>query len=989
MNKSRSLVSRIGPFCSVLLILALGVGWRPEPPEPDAVAIAPIAVPIQSPPEESIVQSSAAAADFDGDGDKEIVIGDTAGWLYVATYGGASWSMAWSRQTAIDLNAAGAPVSCATTDKSDIRSSVAIGDLDGDGDLEIVVTTGGSPAYHRNGGVLVYTYNGDSPWSFSVVPGWPLPNTDDLGTGDGLRQPDGCWDGIEGSPALGDLDGDGDMEIVVSSLNRHLYAWHHDGTPVEGWPIHRDNGDNILRGGLSSPALGDIDGDGLLEVVVGTNSPPWPLGEPQPPKSEFDEATVWAINGDSSNVPGWPVTTNNNVYSSPAIGDIDGDDELEVVVGSGPSVEGGDGRYVYAWNPDGSPVNGWPIMTGGDTVAPPALGDLDGDDDLEIVIGCGKEFDTATTCTSLYAWHGDGTAVSGFPMSPGSFTQPYSPILADYDGDGNVEILVVDQTVMGLAIVENNGVLSGDTTYNVPSILYNAPLVDDVDNDGQLEITMGGFAVYIFDTTTSASAAVPWPMFHHDPYRTGNIAFNPDNTPPQNPTVGSSTHTASAWSNDNQVQMDWSGAADDESGIGGYYYAWDTSATTSIGKSASRLDENTSTLISPLDDGASWYFHLRAVNGAGLLAEDTVHFGPVMVDTLAPVSEASGPACAVASATVSWDGNDAGSGLASYDVQVRAGASGSWTDWKSATTDTSDVYSGATGTVYQFRSLARDAAGNLEVKGDGVFDVETWLTQYSFSGTVYNVQDEPIFGAAVTSSPAVPLSVKTDLEGKYVLCHQDPGAYDLAVSRTGFGALPAMKNLSGTLAGLDFYLPPVDDAVVNGQFELGDLSGWTTSTLESGTANLGLVTVTDTAHTGDYAAELSDGGSVTWTAALSQSLSVPGALDDPTLSFVYRLAGDGMAWVAVQGSSQTLSEPLSTTPMDQDAFWGQAASTQAATWSHAWMDLSVFQGETVTVALHLDGEMGGVGSLAVDEISLGSLSPGAWRIYLPVTLRQS
>jgi hypothetical protein len=53
------------------------------------------------------------------------------------------------------------------------------------------------------------------------------------------------------------------------------------------------------------------------------------------------------------------------------------------------------------------------------------------------------------------------------------------------------------------------------------------------------------------------------------------------------------------------------------------------------------------------------------------------------------------------------------------------------------------------------------------------------------------------------------------------------------------------------------------------------------------------------------------------------------------------------------------------------------------------MDLSVFQGETVTVALHLDGEMGGVGSLAVDEISLGSLSPGAWRIYLPVTLRQS
>jgi hypothetical protein len=922
-------------------------------------------VSIQSPPEESIVQSSAVAADFDGDGDKEIVIGDIAGWLYVATWEGSSWTMAWSRQTAWDLNAAGAPSGCAITNKSDVRSSVAIGDLDQNGTLEIIVTTGGSPAYHKNGGVLIYTFNSASPWSFSVVPGWPQPKTDDLGSGSGMRDPDGCWDGIEGSPVIGDLDGDGDMEVVVSSLDRHIYAWHHNGAMVAGWPIHKDNGDNILRGGLSSPALGDIDSDGLPEVVVGTNSPPWPEGSPQP--SDYSHATVWAINGDSSNVPGWPVTTNNNVYSSPAIGDIDDDGALEVVVGSGPTREGGNGRWVYAWNPNGSAVSGWPKYTAGDVLAPPALGDLDGDDDLEVVVGCGREFESPPDCTLLYAWHGNGVSVSGFPMSPGNFVQPYSPILADYDGDGAVEILVVDQDIMGLAIVNHNGTLSGDTSFNVPSILYNPPLVDDVDDDGKLEIAMGGFAIYIYDTTTDATAARPWPMFHHDRHRTGNIHYRIDKTPPTNPTVSSSTHIPNVWSADNDVTVSWSGADDAESGIAGYYYTWDTAATTVVDEGDAWLDADVNVLYRTVGDSASWYFHIRAVNGARQLAPDTVHFGPLQVDTTPPTSYADAPPCAVSSVDVSWGGYDRGSELANYDVQVRQGNDGAWTNWKTATSNQASAYTDDTGYVYQFRSLGRDAVGNLELKDETTSDAQTWLTRYGFSGTVYNVREQPVFAAVISATPPVRLPAISEPQGGYLLCHQTSTTYAVTVSRAGFGSLPPMSQSSGIVSGLNFYMPPLDNRLTNGHFETGDWTGWTDAT------SSGSVSITSLAHTGAYAVDLSGGSSSAWHATLSQTASIPTTMTQATLSLMYQLSGDGFGEATVQGATQTLDASLSST---------------GGAWAHRWMDVEAFLGQMVTVVLRLNGSSGESGSLVLDEVSLGSAEVGVREMYLPLLYRK-
>ena len=120
---------------------------------------------------------------------------------------------------------------------------------------------------------------------------------------------------------LGDLDGDGDVEVVVGSGDSLVYAWHHNGTSVAGWPQS--------TGGFVGfpPALGDLDGDGTLEVVSGS-----------------DDNKVYAWHSNGTAVAGWPQTIGMSAHQAkPVIGDLDRDGDVEVVAA-------GDG--IYAWTCD-------------------------------------------------------------------------------------------------------------------------------------------------------------------------------------------------------------------------------------------------------------------------------------------------------------------------------------------------------------------------------------------------------------------------------------------------------------------------------------------------------------------------------------------------------------------------------------------------------------------------------------------------------------
>jgi hypothetical protein len=119
---------------------------------------------------------------------------------------------------------------------------------------------------------------------------------------------------ISGPPAFGDLDGDGLLEIVIVSGGRRVHAFNYNGTEMPGWPVIPDLAD--FPGSdwpPPGPAIADVDGDGRQDVVTG-----------------FSDFTVRAIAPDGSEVDGFPLMTGAPVQSTPAILDANGDGRLDL-----------------------------------------------------------------------------------------------------------------------------------------------------------------------------------------------------------------------------------------------------------------------------------------------------------------------------------------------------------------------------------------------------------------------------------------------------------------------------------------------------------------------------------------------------------------------------------------------------------------------------------------------------------------------------------
>ncbi len=152
----------------------------------------------------------------------------------------------------------------------------AVGDLYHDGHLEIVDTDLDGKAY-------VWSATGQRLATMSVDPAYSRDDPSDQNEFNRTKPQ------FASSPSLGDLDGDGKLEIVAAAMDRHVYAWHGDGTPVAGFPVllvdptkvssvdptsHEVTfapGSGVGEGGelVATPTVADVNGDGHPEIVVG------------------------------------------------------------------------------------------------------------------------------------------------------------------------------------------------------------------------------------------------------------------------------------------------------------------------------------------------------------------------------------------------------------------------------------------------------------------------------------------------------------------------------------------------------------------------------------------------------------------------------------------------------------------------------------------------------------------------------------------------
>lgn len=329
--------------------------------------------------------------DTDGDGDPDLLVGVQRG-------------LCFQSQTAVsnliafeNVGTATAPDLQLRTDRLieslDVgtRSTAALADLDGDGDLDMVLANESNPDDPSRANLIRYENVGTAS-----APRFRLADADWLE----LAYDFGAY-----APMFGDLDGDGDLDLLVGGFNgRFAFLRNTGSATAPSFTREDDRWGGLDTGQYARATLGDLDGDGDLDVIGGASN-----GRLRVYRN-VGTATEAAFETESNGSPsaadlafsasvGLPEELDGD--SAPALGDLDGDGDLDLLVGT---ARGGMVVYRNVGTPTAPRFQEEAPIESGRRRTAPTLGDLDGDGVPEIVAG--------TSAGGFLYWRADGSTGS-------------------------------------------------------------------------------------------------------------------------------------------------------------------------------------------------------------------------------------------------------------------------------------------------------------------------------------------------------------------------------------------------------------------------------------------------------------------------------------------------------------------------------------------------------------------------------------------------
>lgn len=427
-------------------------------------------------------------------------------------------------------------------EESHSMGAVTVADVFGKGGKQILVAVGDH--------ISIYDANG------SALLGWPQ------------TIPAGRT--VTAAPSVGDLDGDRVPDVTACDIQGTCYAWNNAGQMLPGWPSESvfsvtDYITSLAEDGCTS--IADMDGDGQNEVVVSGNSNvailsnrgvvlhswqrEWWLntncqiaigdlnGDGRPEIAASSNHILTALDGNAKFL--WQkIGDRMQELSHPVIADIDGDGKHEILVNDlfrgVVAYRGSDGSAVREFRSDN-------LNKLDHTIAPPAIGDIDGDGKPEVVMTFHIDNNrTRMSSTTIYVWRADGSVPSGWPVQvsiPFPTKPPYGTnsfrftmaSLTDVDGDGRADVVVAgnpDANGNKIRAYRSDG-------KEIPSIARKAGFDPDAGKEWAPPIATalssnGGPAslvwldwdgtLYVWDTSSPAPKAAPWPMLGQNPQHT-------------------------------------------------------------------------------------------------------------------------------------------------------------------------------------------------------------------------------------------------------------------------------------------------------------------------------------------------------------------------------------------------------------------------------------------------------------------------------------